>query len=223
MSVRFHIMQASGALAGETGARLHAILARAAETCAARLDLPELDVTVMQLPRAAIPSLGIGGTCHDAHHVQLWLDIGHPHLAAHADTAVTAILAHELHHCARAKALGETYNQSYGAALVAEGLACCFEEETGAPTPFYATACQGDALQRFQHKARPHLAATRATLPGNWADWMFGRTPDDPEFPYQCGYSAAYALVRPWLHRTGLTASAAAGMDAAAILAGWPG
>ena len=51
---------------------------------------------------------------------------------------------------------------------------------------------------------------------------MFGRFPDDPNFPYQCGYSLAYAIVRNWLTTTGNTASRAVAIEARAVLDAWP-
>jgi hypothetical protein len=36
--------------------------------------------------------------------------------------------------------------KTYGEYLVLDGLACCFEEEIGGPTPFYATECKGAEL-----------------------------------------------------------------------------
>jgi hypothetical protein len=53
---------------------------------------------------------------------------------------------------------------------------------------------------------------------------MFGRArtgPDDPNFPYQCGYSLAYAIARTWLAGTGVAASRAAGVDARGVLEAW--
>lgn len=132
-----------------------------------------------------------------------------------------SLLAHELHHNARSKARGSSHAETYGGSLVAEGLACCFEEEIDEPTPFYAVECKGKALSRFSEKAREQLATKHGKLPGNWHDWMFGKGPDDPEFPYQCGYSTGYALVSAWLKATGRTASEAAGVDEQEVLEAW--
>jgi uncharacterized protein YjaZ len=50
---------------------------------------------------------------------------------------------------------------------------------------------------------------------------MFGRAPNNPNFPYQCGYSLAYAVVRNWLAATGDTASRAVGVEAPTVLKSW--
>ena len=61
----------------------------------------------------------------------------------------------------------------------------------------------------------------RGELPGFWNDWMFGRYPGDDQFPYQCGYSTGYAIVRSWLDATGYTASSATGVDEAEVIQQW--
>ncbi|WP_164661740.1 DUF2268 domain-containing putative Zn-dependent protease [Tropicibacter sp. Alg240-R139] len=221
MSVRFHILQASGVLAGQMRDDLMSVLEQTSQDCSLKLDLADIDVVVMNVPWEVIPRLGIGGLAYSAHQVTVTLDVKHAHLRANFAGAVRAALAHELHHCARAKARGTSHSETYGGSLVAEGLACCYEEEMGQPTPFYAVECQGEALQRFAVKAREHVGAGRWDLPGQPTDWMFGRAGGDAEFPYQCGYSTGYALVRHWLTKRGMTASQAVGVDEAEVLRGW--
>ncbi|MEM6488703.1 MAG: DUF2268 domain-containing putative Zn-dependent protease [Pseudomonadota bacterium] len=222
MAIRFHVMQASGAYTGETLAVLERALARTAAACGVKLALRDVDVVVMDVPWNVIPRIGINGFAYDAHQIALFTDMAHRTLQRDLAGAVGAILAHELHHAARAVALGSGHRRTYGESLVAEGLACCFEEEMGHPTPFYAVECRGDALARFAHgQARAQIDTPRGALPGAWQKWMFGGAPDDAAFPYQCGYSTGYALVSHWLAQHGTTASQAAGVDADAILAPW--
>ncbi len=221
MAIQFHILSANGILTGALRDRLQAVLDDGARRCEEMLTLADIDIVVMNAPRNVIPRIGVNGYSYDAQQILISLDHQHDHLNARFDSAVRSILAHELHHCARAHARGTSHGRTYGGSLVAEGLACCFEEEIGEPTPFYAVECRGDALKRFSQKAKVHLEAKHGTLPGNWYDWMFGRMSDDPEFPYQCGYSTGYAVVRSWLDATGNTASSAAGIDEADVLQAW--
>ena len=221
MTIEFHILSGNGALTGTVQERLRAVLGEVASTCARLLPLPNIDVVVMNRPHAVIPRIGVGGHSFDAHHLHLMLDVAHEHLNDNFAAAIQAALAHELHHCARAWARGTSHGETYGAGLVAEGLACCFEEETGAATPFYAVECKGDALRQFAGRAQGFVSIGRGELPGNWNDWMFGRAHTDAEFPYLCGYSTGYALARAWLTATGGTASAAVGVDEFEILAPW--
>jgi uncharacterized protein YjaZ len=221
MAISFHVMAANGALIGVVRERLDAVLNETAAISSALLDLPDVDVIVMNVPWAVIPRLGVGGTSYDAHQVVLWLDVGHEHLKTNFAQPIRSILAHELHHCARAHASGGKFGETYGENLVLEGLACCFEEEIGGPTPFYALECKGADLERFSEQARGQLSATRKSLGRSWDDWMFGQAPDDPDFPYQCGYSLGYAIVRNWLAKTGGSASRAVGVDACDVLEAW--
>lgn len=86
------------------------------------------------------------------------------------------------------------------------------------PTPFYAVECRGEALAGFAARAMPMLG--RKDL--SFSDWMFGKFErTDGDFPYQCGYSLGYALVKAWLVRAGSTAAKAFGVEAAAVLDAW--
>lgn len=221
MVVTFHILSASGALTGDVADRLRAVLEVVATDCSSRLILTDVDVVVMQAPGYVIPRIGVNGFAYDAHQVTLQLDVEHAYLKGNFERTVGSVLSHELHHCARALARGSSHSDTYGASLVAEGLACCFEEEVGLPTPFYAVECRGDALRGFAARAREQVGTSRWDLPGNYNDWMFGRGSDDPEFPYQCGYSLGYALVRDWLDREGALASEVAGVDEVEVLREW--
>jgi uncharacterized protein YjaZ len=221
MAISFHVMAANGALIGVVRERLEIVLGETAVTRSGLLDLPDVDVIVMNVPDVVIPRLGVNGTAYDAHQVALWLDVGHDHLKTKFAQTIRSILANELHHCARAHARGGEFGETYGEYLIGEGLACCFEEEIGAPTPFYAVECKGANLERFSQRAHSQLTATRRDLASSWNDWMFGRSTDDPNFPYQCGYSLAYAIVRNWLTTTGDSASRAVAVDARTVLDAW--
>jgi hypothetical protein len=137
---------------GALGERLDAVLRDTAERCCALLDLRDIDVVVMNVPDVVIPRLGVNGTSYDAHQVVLWLDVSHEYLKTNFAQTVGSVLGHELHHCARAHARGGLHPETYGEYLILEGLACCFEEEIGGPTPFYAVECKGADLERFSER-----------------------------------------------------------------------
>jgi hypothetical protein len=127
------------------------------------------------------------------------------------DAQLRAMLAHELHHAMRSRSAG--YGSTLGEALVTEGLAQCYEEEVGCPTPNYAVAVRGPELARLAQLARDEL----------WSDeydhskWFFGNKTDEA-FPWAGGYSLGYVLVRSWLERAGVSASAAVSVEAREIL-----
>ncbi|MEL6208172.1 MAG: DUF2268 domain-containing putative Zn-dependent protease [Pseudomonadota bacterium] len=221
MAINFHVLRSSGAFNAEHIAVLNAVFQETAHKCSNRLVLADVDFVVMNVPWNVIPRIGINGYSYDAHQAVLFLDMDHPHLKRHLRDSVISILAHELHHCARARARGNSHSTTYGGSLVAEGLACCFEEEIGQPTPFYAVECHGEALRAFSRRAKNQARTDRSDMPGYWQKWMFGGGPGDTEFPYQCGYSLGYALVKHWLVAEGMRASDAAGVDENVILDLW--
>jgi uncharacterized protein YjaZ len=221
MAIRFHVMEANGVLVGPLRERLDAALSRADRICSEKLKLADIDIMVINAPRNVIPRIGVNGYAYDAHQILLSLDHAHPHLKQNFDCEIVSLVAHELHHSARSLARGSSHGGTYGGSLVAEGLACCFEEEVGEPTPFYAVECKGDALRKFSDKAKAEIDTKHGRLPGHWGDWMFGRAPNDPEFPYQCGYSTGYAVVRAWIATTGETASSAVAVDESVVLEAW--
>ncbi len=221
MAVNFHILQSSGILTGAIHDQLQSVLIETAKQCSDKLTLSNVDVVVMNVPWNIIPRIGINGFSYDAHQILLSIDSNHEYLQANFEKTIAAILSHELHHSARALARGSSHSDTYGGSLIAEGLACCFEEEMCKATPFYAIECNGIALRNFSAKAKEHVFTKREKLPGNFQQWMFGRFGDDPDFPYQCGYSIGYALVRSWLDKKDMTASSAATVDENEILNTW--
>ena len=177
MAITFHFLSASGALYGEFKTRVHAALEDCVQTCSAKLVLGDLDVVVMAAPKFVIPQLGVNGYSYDAHQILLQLDPDHDSLAQNLEHRVSALLAHELHHCARSLACGGLTG-TFGEALVSEGLACCFEEEIVGVTPFYAIECMGTVLRQFAAKAKAHVDVPYSQLPGGVGQldvWQFDR------------------------------------------------
>lgn len=140
-------------------------------------------------------------------------DSNNSHFVAHSDSELRSTLFHELHHSAR-----PAYGDTFGEALVSEGLACVFEEECGMPTPFYAVECRGKALTSFSKRALAHLGSTSYSH----GEWFVGKLDaKGGDFPYQCGYSLGYALVKAWLSHAGTTAAKAYDVEAKAVLDAW--
>ena len=122
-----------------------------------------------------------------------------------------ATLAHELHHAMRNR--GPGYGRTLGEALVSEGLAQCYEEEVGCPTPNYATKVRGPALARLAALAKGERSSDRY---GHWT-WFYGN-PSDPAFPWAGGYSLGYVLMRAWLQQRAMLASGAVNVPAREVL-----
>lgn len=130
MAITFHFLSASGALHAEFKTRVHAGLEVCVQTCLAKLVLGDLDVVVMAAPkRCVIPQLGVSGYAYDAHQILLQLDPDHDSLAQNLEHRVSALLAHELHHCARFLACSGLTG-TFGDALVSEGLAAVLKRKS---------------------------------------------------------------------------------------------
>ena len=214
MTVTFHLLDAMGELPAQLKDDVMGELEAASGRIADFVQPNCLDIVVA--PEAwVIPEWGLSGRANGPGRITITLDPGSPRLHdPERPDRILATLAHEMHHVARLRSGVETY--TLGARLVSEGLAQCFEEEVGAPTPFYAMALDDEALKRMAARARPLLSATEY----EHDNWMFGRK-GDPEWPRHAGYSLGYALVSAWLAKKELSAIDAAGVPATEITDDW--
>jgi Predicted Zn-dependent protease (DUF2268) len=175
------------------------------------LQAERIDVLVVPGKRL-VPGWDCNGYAHGSWRITITVD---PTCDGHEkrplDAQLRALLAHELHHAMRSR--GPGYGSTLGEALVSEGLAQCYEEQVGCPTPNYAVEVRGPALSELARLAKDEL----------WSDqydhskWFFG-SKTDATFPWSGGYSLGYVLVRSWLERAGVSASAAVSVAAREIL-----
>lgn len=159
-----------------------------------------------------IRETGIGASARAADRIDVWIDPAHPWVDAAGEEELLAMLAHELHHCARWTCPG--YGETLGEALVSEGLACVFETGfRGGIPPFWARALDADALRAVEARARPHYRERRY----DHRDWFFGA----PErgLPRHAGYSLGFELAARHVRTTGLTAAELVGTPAGAFFA----
>ena len=214
MPVRFHLLDAMDELPARLKQDVMQEVEAANERIAHLIRLDRLDIVVA--PEAwALPDWGITGYANGPGRITITLDPGSPRLRdRERSDRILATLAHETHHVARLRTGVETY--TLGGRLVSEGLAQCFEEEAGAPTPFYAVSLDQRTMHRMAERALPLLSATDFEHDA----WMFGRK-GDPEWPRSAGYSLGYALVKAWLGRQGLSAADAAGVPATDVTDDW--
>jgi len=211
MSIKFVPLDAGREFAP---GRLDAIIAwleAAAREVAPPLDADRIDVVVVPGKRL-IPDWDCNGYAHGPWRITLTLDPecdGREHRPLAAQ--LRAMLAHELHHAMRSRAPG--YGSTLGEALVTEGLAQCYEEEAGCPTPNYALAVRGEALAKLMEMAQAEL----------WSEsyhhdkWFFG-SKTDAAFPWAGGYSLGYVLMRGWLQQQAKSASSAVNVPAREVL-----
>ena len=216
MTITFHVLDAMDELPARLKADVMGELEGAHERVALLIQLDRLDIVVA--PEAwVLRRYGFSGYANSPGRITITFDPRSPRLHdRERPDRILGTLAHEMHHVLRMRSGGEPDSHTLGSRFVSEGLAQCFEEEVGAPTPFYAVALDAAALHRMAERARPLLAATDFAHD----DWMFGRR-DDPEWPPSAGYSLGYALVKAWLNKKELSAVDAAGVSATEITDDW--
>lgn len=214
MTIEFHLLDAMDEIPALLRNDVVCELEAANQQIAHHLRLDRLDVVVAPEPWV-LREWGLGGRANGPGRITITLDPASPRLQdPERCDRVLATLAHEMHHVARLRSGVEAY--TLGARFVSEGLAQCFEEEVGAPTPFYAQALDDEALARMAQRARPLLAADDYAHD----DWMFGRE-GDPDWPRHAGYALGYALASAWLAMKALPASGAAGVPATEVIDDW--
>ena len=151
-------------------------------------------------PARTIRETGIGARAWAADRVDVWLDPSHPWVEAAGEEELLAMLAHELHHCARWTRPG--YGATLGEALVSEGLACVFETAfRGGVPPFWARALDAPALDAVASLARPRLDDGAY----DHRAW-FGGAPEHG-IPRHTGYSLGFDIVARHMRATGRTAA----------------
>jgi len=216
MTITFHVLDAMDELPAQLKEDVMGELEAANERIADHIQLDRLDVVVA--PEAwALPAYGFNGYANSPGRITITFNPRSPRLHdLERSDRILGTLAHEMHHVLRLRRGAEPETYTLGSRFVSEGLAQCFEEEVGAPTPFYAVALDDAQLNMMAERARPLLAATEF----NHDDWMFGRR-NDPEWPRSAGYSLGYALVSAWLEKRELSAVDAAGVPATNITDDW--
>lgn len=166
-------------------------------------------------PARTIRETGIGARAWAADRIDVWIDPVHPWVDAAGEEELIAMLAHELHHCARWTRPG--YGSTLGETLVSEGLACVFETGfRGGIAPFWARALKADALREVEALARPRLAQRDY----DHRAWFFGA----PErgLPRHAGYSLGFEVAARHIRATGRTAAQLVHVPAATFWAVMP-
>ena len=214
MTITFHVLDAMDEIPAQLWKDVMRELETANERIARFIRLDRLDVVAA--PEAwALPAYGFNGYANSPGRITITFKPGSPRLHdPERSDRILGTLAREMHHVLRLRTGVETY--TLGGRFVSEGLAQCFEEEVGAPTPFYAVTLDDAQLNMMADRARPLLSEAEFDHDA----WMFGRK-NDPEWPRSAGYSLGYALVKAWLEKKGMSAVDAAGVPATEITDDW--
>lgn len=168
------------------------------------LGLKNVDVVVRHLPDYVIPELKVGGfTAQDGHSVYMSVDA----VKGFEPDEFYSQLLHELHHARRFQDLG--WPQTLSDNLVAEGLACLFEEETCRRAPIYA---QVDISKENTSEAKKYLFKKEY----EHHKWFFGS--EELNLPRWFGYTHGYQLCKTYSKKSGKTASELVGVDSKKII-----
>ena len=153
MTITFHLLDAMDEIPAQLRDDVMGELEAANQQIARFVQMDRLDV-VVAAEAWVIREWGLSGRANGPGRITITLDPGSPQLNdLERPDRMLATLAHEMHHVARLRSGIETY--TLGGRFVSEGLAQCFEEEVGAPTPFYALALDNETLKRMATRARP--------------------------------------------------------------------
>ena len=146
MTIEFHLLDAMDEIPAQLKEAVMRELEAANERIAHLIQLDRLDIVVA--PEGwVLREWGLCGYANGPGRITITLDPRSPRLHDRERfDRIFGTLAHEMHHVARLRSGVETY--TLGGRFVSEGLAQCFEEEVGAPTPFYAVALD-DCVQLF--------------------------------------------------------------------------
>jgi hypothetical protein len=214
VTVQFHFLDALGEISARLLDPVRLEMDKARETVLRLLPIDRVDIVVVPGPWV-IPEFGLTGATHGKARITITIDPDSPRLHdAEREQRILGVVAHELHHVARAR--GPGYGRTLGEALVSEGLAQCFEVEAGAPIPFYATSLPTDVLRQMEERAREQAFAREY----EHGAWFFGKR-DDPSWPRNAGYSLGFSLVESWMREQGTTAVASVAIPADTVLSAW--
>jgi uncharacterized protein YjaZ len=181
------------------------------------LPLPHRIVIAAGTDRArVIPETGIAARAWSHDRIDVWVDPRNPWVVAAGEEELVAMLAHELHHCARWSRPG--YGLTLSEAIVSEGLACHFEATfRGGVPPFWARALDEPTLRRVEAQAVALFDSRqydhRAWF-GGASGGDDGRAPErrpsatsPPLVPRHAGHTLGYRITARHLRRTGRNAA----------------
>lgn len=162
-------------------------------------------VRILPDPQSVIPEIGLGGYAPSESEIRIFADPRTRGLPTIIRSELLPILAHEIHHAERWRAIG--YGSTVYTAAISEGLADHFAMQVaGIPPRPWSVALSGEELELWMAEV---LASTG---PYDHAQWFLGA---DPEIPRWTGYAVGYELVRQYFERNpGATAASLVGEPA---------
>jgi uncharacterized protein YjaZ len=153
------------------------------------LDVTDLRISIVADASQVIPEVGLGGYNPSADEVLLFADPASQDLEAILRSELASMLAHEIHHAMRRRAIG--YGSTLLQAAVSEGLADHFSLEVHPrDAPPWARALTNEQLAVWI----PEVLA-RSTGTYDHPEWFYGSS----SVPRWTGYAVGFELVRAHL------------------------
>lgn len=163
-----------------------------------RIKIPSLDIVVLDSPDTAIREIGVGGFAPLPHVLYISIDPDFPELEETLLEKIRSTLTHEIHHCARWKHYKK--NKTLGDALVAEGLADCFDREVnGVGIQPWNTVLENVGFEKWYNMAKSELENETY----DHQKWFFG----GKDIPRWIGYTIGFQIVNSYLQETGKSAA----------------
>lgn len=155
------------------------------------MPIRDVRIRIVTDPSNAIPEIGLGGFNPGPNEIIISFDPQFPELKNSIRMELAPMVAHELHHARRRRAVG--YGSTLLEACISEGLADWFSIEImKIPPPPWSVKLTGPTLDQFIQ-----MASITWTEQGyNHGSWFFGTTQNIPRWT---GYSIGYELVKNYL------------------------
>ncbi len=183
------VFQDGGRLDGHRS-KIEEVVRETLATVRSLIPLDGITILVESGTGLVIPEIGIGGRA-DAGTIRLDFNPNFPALTASVDTELLPLLAHEMHHVARFRAVG--FSSNLFEAMIDEGLADHFSVEVArVGPPIWSSALAAEQLATWSERARDEWFNSSYNHNG----WFFGEAPPIPRW---AGYTIGFDLVDQFL------------------------
>ena len=183
-------------------AKVRASAQRTFEICCKLIPIPDLTLIVQRNPIFAMRETGLVGYSPGPELNIVSIDPCHPSIEDSVGEELCAVIAHEMHHCARWK--GPGYGGTLLEALISEGLARDFERRLrgGKLPPYHLTLTEKESERLFDLVAQ-ELSSSNY----DHKTWFFGGSENISLIPRHAGYSLGLILVEKYCKKTGLNSA----------------
>ncbi|MFZ3077668.1 MAG: DUF2268 domain-containing putative Zn-dependent protease [Candidatus Aenigmatarchaeota archaeon] len=193
MAVNIYVLTAGGRLEKYKD-RIMKVARESVKIIKKKIPIPDVDIVFYDNPEYAIPHLGIGGFNQNDNLIFVYLNPKFKNFKKTINDEMIRIIAHELYHIARWKAVG--FRETLLKALVNEGLADHFElEVTNKKPQKWDTALTKKQFGVMKKRAKKEFNNKNY----NHEEWFFGSK--EKGIPKWAGYTIGFNLVGEYLKK----------------------